>query len=296
MAKHVVLIILTICFYGFSIGLSQNKRALLIGISDYGQSETSSSTDWCNIHGANDINLLEPTLKNQGFKVEKLSDKRATASAIRKKFQQFEKSIKPGDLIYLHFSCHGQPFEDLSGDEEDGWDEALIPYDAKMIYSEGSYEGKNHILDDEIHDLLFSLRKKAGRSGMVYVIVDACHAGSFERGEEEDEVYLRGTTRGFSKTNKPYHPKIDSRPNISVEKNPDMSDICLLEACRSYQSNYEIKQEGKFYGPLSYYVNKTISSMELDKNIRWIELVKKDMSADRRLIRQNMVIETSIKL
>lgn len=296
MKKLIILIILAIYFCEFSIGISQNKRALLIGISDYGETIEPSSSTWCNIHGANDINLLEPTLKNQGFKVEKLSDKKATASAIRKKFQQFEKSIMPGDLIYLHFSCHGQPFEDLSGDEEDGWDEALIPYDAKMIYSKGSYEGNNHILDDEIHDLLLSLRKKAGHSGMVYVIVDACHAGSFERGEEEDEVYLRGTTRGFSKTNKPYHPKIDSRPNISVEKNPDMSDICLLEACRSYQSNYEIKQDGQFFGPLSYYVNKTISSIVLDKDIRWIELVKKDMSADRRLIRQNMVIETSIKL
>lgn len=266
MKKLIILIILAIYFCEFSIGISQNKRALLIGISDYGETIEPSSS-WCNIHGANDINLLEPTLKNQGFKVEKLSDKKATASAIRKKFQQFEKSIMPGDLIYLHFSCHGQPFEDLSGDEEDGWDEALIPYDAKMIYSEGSYEGKNHILDDEIHDLLFSLRKKAGRSGMVYVIVDACHAGSIEKGEEEDEIILRGTTKGFSKERKLYVPRINTRSHFVVDQNPDMSDICLLEACRSYQSNYEIKQEGKFYGPLSYYVNKTISSMELDKDI-----------------------------
>ena len=26
---------------------------------------------------------------------------------------------KAGDMVYLHFSCHGQPVEDLDGDEED---------------------------------------------------------------------------------------------------------------------------------------------------------------------------------
>jgi hypothetical protein len=32
----------------------------------------------------------------------------------------------PGDIIYLHFSCHGQPFEDMNGDEADGWDESYL--------------------------------------------------------------------------------------------------------------------------------------------------------------------------
>jgi hypothetical protein len=29
-------------------------------------------------------------------------------------------SIQKGDVILIHFSCHGQQIEDLSGDEADG--------------------------------------------------------------------------------------------------------------------------------------------------------------------------------
>lgn len=295
MKQYITGIILCLCC--FVTSLAQNKRALLIGISDYGESVEKSDTEWCNIHGANDVQMIEATLLKQSFKVDKLTDKKATASAIRKKFQTFQKTISKGDIVYMHFSCHGQPFEDISGDEVDGWDEAIIPYDAKMSYSQGLYEGKNHIIDDEIHELLLSIRKRIGNTGMVYVVVDACHAGSLERGEEEDdEVFVRGTTKGFSKTGKHFHPRVDMRPNISVKQNVDMSEIFLLEACRSYQSNYEIKQNGNFYGPLSYYVNEVLSRIILGKDVTWIGDVKKLMSSDRRLVRQNMVVESSIEL
>ena len=53
---------------------------------------------------------------------------------------------KVGDIVYLHFSTHGQPFEDLSGDEDDGWDESIVPVDAPIEYSKGKYEGENHLI------------------------------------------------------------------------------------------------------------------------------------------------------
>ena len=39
---------------------------------------------------------------------------------------------------------------DDNGDEEDGLDEALIPYDAQFWYAPGEYEGQNHLRDDEL--------------------------------------------------------------------------------------------------------------------------------------------------
>ena len=62
--------------------------------------------------------------------------------------------VTSGDIIYLHFSCHGQPIEDIDGDEDDGWDEALIPFDAKKKYQKGTYTGENHITDDELNSYL----------------------------------------------------------------------------------------------------------------------------------------------
>jgi hypothetical protein len=78
---------------------SQNKRALLIGISDYGY----ANTGWANIHGANDVNLLQPTLKNNGFNIIKVCNRDATAKRIRKEFSALISKCKSGDLIYIHF-------------------------------------------------------------------------------------------------------------------------------------------------------------------------------------------------
>lgn len=271
---------------------AQTKRAFLVGISYYPQTGEQS---WNNIHGANDVNLISNTLKSQSFKITSLTDKAATAKNIRKGLNDFIATCKLGDMVYLHFSCHGQPFEDLDGDEEDGWDEALIPFDAKKIYVKGKYEGANHITDDELNGYLKSIRSKVGLQGFVYVIIDACHAGSSYRGEEkEDSIIVRGTNIGFSASNRQYTPRIDKRGKIKIEKAANIANICILEACRSYQVNTEIKDNGKYYGPLSFYVNKTLQDTILNDNPSWINKVVSLLNQDIRLVRQNVVIETSL--
>lgn len=270
--------------------MAQTKRALVIGISDYPQ---DSENSWGLIHGANDADLLSSTLKKQGFRTNKLTNEKATASNIRKELASFVGDTKSGDVVYLHFSGHGQPVEDLDGDEADGWDEALIPYDAQKKPEKGIYEGENHILDDELNTYLREIRAKVGSNGFVYVVIDACHAGSSYRGEEED-VPTRGTNIGFSAKGKLFVPPIVKSGRIKIEDLDNSSDICILEACRSYQVNSEIKQEGIYYGPLSYYINKVLQIHQLGKSIAWIDEVRNYMETDMRLIRQNMVIESNL--
>ena len=273
---------------------SIEKKAFLVGISNYTSNEEETSEDsWSNIHGANDIELISRTLQKQKFNVTKLLNKEATASRIRKDLSTFISSCKVGDIVYIHFSCHGQPAEDIDGDEDDGWDEALVPYDALKVYMQGKYTGENHITDDELNGYLNSIRQKVGLNGLVYVIIDACHAGTSYRGEEEDSVFVRGTNIGFSSSGKLFAPKIDKRGMYKIEKKPNLSDICLLEACRSYQVNNEIREGGTYYGSLSFYINKVLGDMELSKDTSWIQKVNQMMNSDVRLIRQNMVVETS---
>jgi hypothetical protein len=278
------------------IGYSQSKRAFIVGISNYSLDyQLADGIGWNDIHGENDVKLIAPTLKKQGFTIQKLCNKEATANNIRKSLISFSAKCKSGDIIYLHFSCHGQPFEDYDGDESDGWDEALVPFDALKEYHQGKYTGENHITDDELNGYLKTIRNRVGPNGIVYVVIDACHAGSSYRGDEdEDSVVIRGTDKGFSKSNKHYAPRIDKRGKIKVEKSANMANICILEACRSYQVNSEIRADGKYYGSLSYYVNKTLQSTKLDKNISWTERVAQLMDQDIRLVRQNPVIETSL--
>ena len=272
----------------------QTKTALLVGISEYSKNNIEANDSvWSNIHGTNDVELLVPTLTRQDFSITTLRNKEATAIKIRKTFKKFTSFCHEGDLVYIHFSCHGQPVEDLNGDEPEGWDEALVPIDAQKTYQKGVYEGKNHIIDDELNEYLREIRTKVGKNGFVYVVVDACHAGSSYRGDEE-EVITRGTNRGFSPMNKPFVPKIDKRGKIEIEHSETMSDICILEACRSYQVNSEIQEDGTFYGSLSYYVNQVLQKVELGKDIIWTNKVSRLMNEDIRLVRQNIVIETSL--
>ena len=278
------------------IGYSQSKRAFLIGISDYTSNQhLADGKGWNDIHGENDVNLLVPTLKKQGFTVQKLCNREATANNIRKSLTSFSEKCKSGDIVYLHFSCHGQPFEDYDGDESDGWDEALVPFDALKEYQQGKYSGENHITDDELNTYLKTIRNRVGPKGFVYVVIDACHAGSSYRGDEdEDSVVIRGTDKGFSKSNKQYAPRIDKRGKIKVEKSANMANICILEACRSYQMNREIYEKGQFYGSLSFYINKLLKTSKLDKDISWMEQIPKMIKQDIRLQLQDPVIETSL--
>ncbi len=273
---------------------SQNKRALLIGISDYGY----ANTGWANIHGANDVNLLQPTLKNNGFNIIKVCNRDATAKRIRKEFSALISKCKSGDLIYIHFSGHGQPFEDLNNDEDDGWDESIIPYDALKDYQKGIYEGSNHITDDELSSYIRKIRAKVGTSGFVFVVIDACHAGGSSRGDEdlyEEDLFYRGTNKGFSPNGKEYRPRVNKNGHFIIKMENGLSHVMILEACRSYQSNYEICENGNFYGPLSYYLNKVLQSASLLRSNDFPLQIKKLMDSDRRLIRQNMVFESTLK-
>lgn len=273
-----------------------NKRALLIGVSDYPLHRTWVEGSWSQVHGTNDVSIIGQTLGQQGFKITKLLNKNATAANIRKALDKLAHECKKGDLVYVQFSGHGQAYEDLSGDEADGWDEAIIPYDAMMHYKKGVYEGANHILDDELEKFLTTIRTKVGKEGFVYVVLDACHMGGASRGDEqeEDEIFVRGTDKGFSPHGKKYIPRIDRRGNMKVSsKGTSLGNICILEACRAYQTNSEIKEGGKYYGPLTYYINKHLTHNKLTTNTSWTETVRSMMNKDKRLIKQNMVVENS---
>ena len=294
MKKFINIFLLTALFCA-NITFAQTKRALMIGISDYGY--VGQPDTWTNIHGANDVNLLYPTLKNKGFVVTKICDKAATAKRIRSEFKKLISSCKLGDFVYIHFSGHGQPYEDLDGDEEDGWDESIIPYDAQIKYVKGKYEGKNHITDDELYKYYQNLRKSVGPKGFIFVVIDGCHAGSSYMGEEDnvDESTMRGTNKAFTINNKNYQPRLNTKSCFRISKKEGLANIILIQACRSYQSNYEIKENGQYYGPLSFYLNKVLTSSNSIFDINIILKVKQMMNQDSRLVRQNMVYETSIQ-
>ncbi len=284
-----IYILLTLSIFT-QLTLAQNKRALLVGISDY--QCIYKYGGWNNIHGKNDIDMLKTTLKESGVSVSCLYDRGATKAGISKALSVLASQCKVGDIVYLHFSTHGQPFEDLSGDEDDGWDESIVPVDAPIEFTKGKYEGENHLIDDELHEYCTKIRKSIGTKGMLYVVIDACHAGKASMGIEEEVI--RGTKAGFTRNGKYYRPqKIEKGNYYNIPSSPTLGKVVFIEACRSYQVNKEIVENGKYYGALSYYINQVLSKQELTNDSKWVDKVRVMMSKDHRLTNQNMVIEYS---
>ena len=273
-----------------SVVSAQRKRAFLVGISNYDTALTGYQ--WNNINGVEDVNLLSPILKNQGFTTTVLLDGQATFDNIVSQITQFTNKTQKGDIVYLHFSTHGQPVEDLNSDEEDGWDESIVPIDAYKIYKKGVYEGQRHLTDDMLNNYIKKLREKIGPNGFLYVVIDACHAGTSSRANDET---IRGTHVGFTYNNRVFKPSATKKSHYQIETSARQSNVLFIEACRPDQVNTEIKIDGKCFGPLSYNIAHTLSGFTLTNNAReFVESLKHSLITTRRWPNnQNLVTETS---
>lgn len=139
------------------------KKALCIGINDY--PGTGSDLAGC----VNDALDWAAALKKRGFnEVRLLLDRRANGEAIRAGIKALLAGAERGDLVVIQYSGHGSFVPDEDGDEPDGTDECLCPYDVK---SHGP------ITDDELFEL-FSARPPGVQ---VFMISDSCHSGTVAR-------------------------------------------------------------------------------------------------------------------
>lgn len=284
-----LLIISLLCLVSL-VASAQRKRAFMVGISHYDTALTGYQ--WNNINGVEDVNLLSPILKKQGFTLTTLLDEQATYDNITNQLSRFAEKTKKEDIVYLHFSAHGQPVEDTNGDEEDGWDEAIIPIDAYKLYKKSVYEGKKHLLDDQLNKYVQKIREEIGPTGFLYVVIDACHAGTSSRANDET---VRGTKVGFTYNNKVFKPSTQKKSHYKIEASAKMSHVLYLEACRPDQINTEIKIDGKRYGPLSYNIAKALQVKAISTNANdFLNSVKASIiNGGFWPNNQNLVTETS---
>lgn len=163
---------------------AQTRRALVIGI---GQQEDNA---WGKINGDRDVPYVMEMLKNAKFKtgnVKKLVNQQATKAAIVNALKSLASQSKHGDIVYVHFSGHGQQMKDMHNDEKDGLDECWISYDAYRKPCDKD-RGEKHLTDDEVNYYLNAIRDKIGDSGKMLVVIDACHSGGATRGDEDEVV------------------------------------------------------------------------------------------------------------
>ena len=121
------------------------RRALCIGINDY--PGTSNDLTGC----VNDARDWASELYSRGFEVNSLVDAQATRAAMTSAINTLITGAQRGDTNVFTYSGHGTWVVDQNGDEVDGRDEALCPYDINT---------RGPLIDDDIR-LLFD-RRAAG--------------------------------------------------------------------------------------------------------------------------------------
>lgn len=235
------------------------KNALCIGINNY--PGTHMDLQGC----VNDANDWSAALAERGFKVAKLLDDQATKAAMVKAMNDLIGKAGKGDSLVITFSGHGTYQPDEDGDEADGLDEALCPYD---LQTKGEA-----LIDDEIR-AIFGARKAGVR---IVLISDSCHSGTVTRAakaEKDADTRPRFMPMGNwlpskllpkDRAGKPATTMVapaGTSPLMSVYSNK-LGDL-LLSGCKEGPNNYsyDAKIAGRYNGAFTYYALKALKSLK----------------------------------
>ena len=258
---------------------AQTKRALVIGLGE------QQDKAWNKINGDKDVPLVQGMLKSAGFRsVTTLVNRQATKSGIVGAFKRMAASCKQGDVVYIHYSGHGQQMTDIHNDERDGLDECWIPYDACRKAS-ATYHGEKHLTDDELNVYLNAIRNKIGAKGKLLVVIDACHSGDGTRGDEDevvrgvedtlvvDSLNGRGLYETFEMLKSLFMGDYDKEKIINDKAKPLAERWITISACRSDQVNVEMKSPA--VGKLTYALWKELKNSDKVNNDEFMRRIRK---------------------
>lgn len=225
------------------------RLALLVGVSKYQQGPNA----WRELHTESDITQMKEVLiRYHGFQSDSfriLLNEQATGEGIRRSFREhlIDKAT-PGSVIVFHFSGHGQQILDDNGDELDGLDESLVPYDT--VSQQAAIAAKTNVRDDELGRWLHALRLKMTKGGKlrgsINVFLDSCYSGTATRGHlvERGRAWDADLDGPRPKTVVTGHSKGDVGL-LSIDEVAD-GGFVLLSATRSYQTAKEVNGRGAF--------------------------------------------------
>jgi len=163
-----------------SIVEPQEVWALVIGISDYedpnvtdlayARADAEAFATWL-VDSGTDPDHVFLLLDENGETAEGIAFREATLSKIRAGLDWLYRMAHPEDLVFVYFAGHGFQSEDDDGDETDGVDEFLVPYDVDT-----QARSATALRDDEFGKFLDDIE-----SNHVMVVFDSCHSGGQSR-------------------------------------------------------------------------------------------------------------------
>lgn len=243
------------------------KRALCIGINDY--PGTGSDLAGC----VNDTNDWATVLLKRGFTVDKLLDRKATGKAIRNAIKSTIADAKSGDMVVVQYSGHGSFVPDIDGDEPDGTDECLCPYDVRT---------KGPITDDELFEL-YSASKKGVR---LLMISDSCHSGTVAkfapistpptmRAKRPPQRKVRFLAPSVFLP-KPEAAKLGVRRAMRRSSPPGRYAALLMAGCQDTEYSFDAYFNGRPNGAFTFVALDTLASLSAKATYAdWFKAISK---------------------
>jgi len=252
--------------------VAQKQHALIVAIGEY-PNAPEQKKNWSDLSSKNDADILQKALLKQGFEAKNIhvvSDSLATKKNIDLAFRQLTDEVKLGDVVWFHFSGHGQQIQDLNNDEPDGYDEALITYAAPTECVNG-YLGEDHLLDDELQQYFSRLAEKLGPKGHLLVTLDACHSGTASRGVED--LVRRGTDKTFdfschieqNAQSFGYAPPKTTEWEDLLKEEKNKASMVVISGCTAQEVNYEYKVNNVGYGTLTFALCEAMNNAQFSQ-------------------------------
>jgi len=246
---------------------SGRKLALIIAIARYPR-----SSGYSRLSSDNDVPLLRAALLRQGFDstgIRVLADSQATRAGILQALDELAAQSRAGDVVVVHYSGHGHQITDDNGDELDGLDEVLVPFDARGDVDPETYKGEFHVRDDELEPRLARLRERVAPGGNVVMFIDACHSGSATRSALPVRGGLppigkpaRTATRGREEGAGWVSPAAATRGAPAGSAGP--APMVIFSAARQDQlaSEVELQGEDRTAGSLSVGLSRALANLD----------------------------------
>ncbi len=269
------------------------KKALLIGINDYPETPLRGCV--------NDVlQMKEALLDLFGFAPENIRmilDREATKTGMIAGLDWLGQGGNEQAVRLFHFAGHGHFVPDKNGDEPDGADEALVPYD---------YDRNGCLIDDHLKELY----DRFPENGNLTLIMDCCHSGTNQRDVERDVIYrfmpvsytdrkaIAEAKREFLQAQREFVlEKMKPFKNQRTMRGPDeeferqimgvmksfekqrygdhrvREGNILLAACQSDQKAADAKFDKTYHGAFTYFLVKILR--ETRGSIHHLELLKK---------------------
>jgi hypothetical protein len=256
---------LPVVFKNGSGASTQDIVALFIGISDYeymeppvGQAsgragapgvdpESGSGGD---VPGVTNIMLRKNALSYDAAKL--LVDSWATKENIRRAIVSWlAERANENTTVVIFFSGHGMFALDDNGDEADGYDEFIVPYDIRYDSSLG-WLPETAIRDDEFAEWLDTLKAKR-----VVIMIDSCFSGGIGAGTVASSKGLPSQTNLGIGT-------ADLQAGDSFVQDVNKPGRVVLMASAANQGSWEFSELE--HGVFTYYLIQALSSTTADTN------------------------------